>query len=327
VPHLLPTPRLLPALRLLPSLVAGCLALAALPIPVKAAGPGELHRSCGAAVQAGDKATLRGLQQQLQASLLIPLQLDAVLATAEALLACAAPEAALKVLARISAAPGEERRRWLVMQWRAAQSGLHHGLAAQALQALADDDPASLETLLLPLDAVPAEGSTDRAVGSLRPAIDLLADHLESLGETRLAAAVLLSSRQPGAATAARWGRAFELLPDLPPAERDALMERALELAAASETWGLVAALLDQQLAAAGDSAADPRALERRLRLGARIDDAYGEWLQRRRQAAAVSGADGRLLQLEEQLRSPRGPGGHADPDSLPLSTSSPALP
>ncbi|MEB3355012.1 MAG: hypothetical protein VKM34_12415 [Cyanobacteriota bacterium] len=327
MPHLLPTPWLIPTSRLLPSLVAGCVVLAALPIPVNAAGQGERNRSCRAALQAGDQATLRGLQQQLQASLPVPPQLEAVLATAEALLACAAPEAALQVLARISAAPGEERQRWLVMQWRAAQAGLYHGLAAQALQALADDEPASLETLLLPLDAVPAEGSTGRAVSSRRPAIDLLADHLESLGETRLAAAILLSSRQPGPLTAARWGRAFELLPDLPPAERDALMERALELAAASETWGLVAALLDLQLVAAGDSAADARALERRLRLGARIDDVYGEWLQRRRQAAAVSGADGRVLQLEEQLRSPRGPGGHAAPDSVPLSTSSPALP
>jgi hypothetical protein len=90
---------------------------------------------------------------------------------------------------------------------------------------------------------------------------------------------------------------------------------------------------LDQQLAAGTLDAASSRALERRLRLGARIDDAYGEWLQRRRQPDAAG--DPRLPELERQLRSPQAAAGHAvlagpadnrsDPSAAP--PSSPPLP
>ena len=93
------------------------------------------------------------------------------------------------------------------------------------------------------------------------------------------------------------------------------------------EAWGLVAELLDQQLAAGLSDPSSARALERRLRLGARIDDVYGEWLQRRRQAAAVTDADQRLQLLDGQLRSPRGPGGHAAPAPEPSSSSLPPTP
>jgi hypothetical protein len=107
----------------------------------------------------------------------------------------------------------------------------------------------------------------------------------------------------------------------LPLQERDAITERALEQAAAAEAWGLVAALLDQQLAEGVSDEASRRALERRLRLSERIDDAYGEWLQRRRQVDAAQ--DRRVLLLEGQLRSPRQDGGHAAPQS-PSSLPSP---
>ena len=279
--------------------------------------------SCAAAVRSGALEEARRQRQLLQADLRPPVSLDGVLQAAAALLACAAPDAALDVLARISPAPGDERRRWLLMQWQAAQAGLHHDRAAQALQALAGEELAALETLLLPLDGAALGAPTQ----GRRPAIDLLADHLESLGQPRLAAVVLLSSRQPGAATAARWGRAAQLASSLPLPERDAIVERALELAAASEAWGLVAELLDQQLAAGVSDPSSARALERRLRLGARIDDVYGEWLQRRRQAAAVTAADQRLQLLDAQLRSPRAPGGHAAPAPEPSSSSLPPTP
>jgi hypothetical protein len=146
-------------------------------------------------------------------------------------------------------------------------------------------------------------------------ALDLLADHLVSLEAHRQAAEVLLASREPGAATAARWGRAALLASHLPVQERDAITERALEQAAAAEAWGLVAALLDQQLAEGVTDEASRRALERRLRLSERIDDAYGEWLQRRRMVHAAQ--ERRVLLLEGQLRSPRQDGGHAAPQPL----------
>lgn len=305
MPHLLSTPLLALMAAFWPLAAAAAVPPPAVPMPPSA-------ESCAAAVRAGDLAEARRQRQLLQAGLQPPVGLEPVLQAAQALLACAAPGAALDVLARISPAPGAERRRWLLLQWQAAQAGLHHDRAAQALQALAGDDLQALENLLLPLDGA-AQGTAGQAG---RPAIDLLADHLESLGQNRLAAVVLLSSRQPGAATAARWGRAAQLASSLPQSERDGIVERALELAAASEAWGLVAELLDQQLAAGVTDPTTARALERRLRLGARIDDVYGEWLQRRRQAAALSAPDQRLQLLDGQLRSPRAPGGHATPSS-----------
>lgn len=255
---------------------------------------------------------LRQRQLQLRQQLSPQPPLAEVLAVADALLACAAPQAALEVLERTPPAEGPEQRAWLLLQWQAAQAGLHHAEAARSLRLLAEGDLTRLETLPLPV-RLPGDGPAAGPPPS-RPALDLLADHLESLEQPAEAAEVLLASRQPGPLTAARWGRAVQLARQLPLQQRDAILERALEQAAADQAWGLVAALLDQQLASGVSDVASRQALERRLRLGARIDDAYGEWLQRRRQPEAAS--DARLQELERQLRSPRAAGGHADPAS-----------
>jgi len=53
--------------------------------------------------------------------------------------------------------------------------------------------------------------------------------------------------------------------------------------------------------------------------LSPRLDDAYGEWLLLRGNPSA----QGRARQLEERLRSPQAPGGHAAP--APLSAPTPA--
>ncbi|MGB5134526.1 MAG: hypothetical protein WBN89_05060 [Prochlorococcaceae cyanobacterium] len=244
--------------------------------------------------------------------------LDTVLVSAERLLACAAPQAALDVLARVSPAPGEARSRWLVMQWRAAQAGLNHALAVQALTLMAEGDLRRLEEVALPLGR-PEGNAMGRASGgspATRSALDLLAEHLESLGQRQQAARVLLISSTPGAATAARWGRAVALADAMPLQQRDQILEQALEQAAAAGAWGLVAALLDQQLAAGISDPASSQALERRLRLGRRIDDAYGEWLLHRQLSGPEHGDRNRELEL--QLRSPRLPGGHASPAQLP---------
>lgn len=312
-------------------LAAPVLAAPVLPAPVAAAGSAtsgpaalaEIQVACAAARDAGATAQLRAQQEQLRGLLPPQPSLDAALSVAEALLACGAPQAALAALTRVSPAPGASRRRWLLLQWRAAHAGLHHAQAARALRLLAAGDLGTLETLLLPV-APPA--GPDQAPPQ-RAALDLLADHLESLGQVNGAAEVLLASREPGAASAARWGRAAALARGLPLRERDAIVELALEQAAAAQAWGLVATLLDQQLAAGVSDPASEQALQRRLRLGARIDDVYGEWLQRRRQLGPGDPADPRLLQLDSQLRSPRAPGGHASPQPDSPSTPPPAQP
>ena len=271
---------------------------------------------CRALRQRRDLPALREQQRRLQAALAAEPSPAEALATAEALLACGAAQAALGVLERSS--PAEEAREsWLVLQWRAAHAGLHHAQAVAALALLADGDLSRLESLQLPVAEAERSGREPRQ----RVALDLLADHLVSLEAHRQAAEVLLASREPGVATAARWGRAALLASHLPLQERDAITERALEQAAAAEAWGLVSALLDQQLAEGVSDEASRRALERRLRLSERIDDAYGEWLQRRRQVDAAQ--DRRVLLLEGQLRSPRQDGDHAAPQS-PSSLPSP---
>ena len=271
-----------------------------------------LDRACSAALERRDGPQLRLLQQRLLTIHPAPQPLAVVLANAHSLLSCGAPDGALQVLGRVGPAPGAQRTQWLLLQWRAAQAGLHHQLAADALERLAAGNLAALAGLELPLRQRP-DGTT-----ITRPALDLLAAHLESLGQRQRAAEVLLSSAQPGAATAARLSQAVGLLDGLPAAQQDRLLELALEQAAAAGAWGLVAEILDQHIALAGD---DPqrraRAAERRLRLSGGIDDAYGEWRLRRRQPPAPS----RQAQLERQLRSPRAPGGHAaapSPESQP---------
>ena len=61
--------------------------------------------------------------------------LELVLANAEALMSCGAPEAAAVVLNRYSPRAGEERRQWLVLRWRAAAaaSGAPQLIKASAL--------------------------------------------------------------------------------------------------------------------------------------------------------------------------------------------------
>jgi hypothetical protein len=279
--------------------------------PAAAADPAALAGACAAALAASDQLALRQLQQTLLQRPARPESLVPLLARAELLLSCRAPDGALQVLDRLSPAPGPDRRAWLLMRWQAAAAALDHRLAADSLVRLAEGNPAGLQALQLPV----VLGSPVR-----RPALDLLADHLESLGWRQQAAEVLLSGQGRDAASAARLGRAVALAENLPQDQRQRLLERALEQAAEVGAWGLVADLLDQQWAGLSEAelAATDMAVQRRLRLSGRIDDAYGEWRLRRRLAEPQP----TLAELERQLRSPRSPGGHA-----PTSVVIPALP
>jgi len=261
-------------------------------------------------------------QQLLQARLLAmapaPQPFQTVLVNANALLSCRAPDAALSVLNRYSPEPGVERDQWLVQRWRAAQAGLHHGLAVETLEELAKGNPATLETLALPLKL--------RDDGSIatRPGLDVYVDHLLVLGRRSDAAAALLAGQMPGKPMAERLKQAVALLNQMPLQERDQLLERALDQAAAVEAWGLAIELLEQQralLVAEGVEASRPR--ERLERLSQRVDDAYSAWQLARQDPEQNE----RAAELKQQLRSPRAPGGHAAVLLATPSTASPRPP
>ena len=96
-----------------------------------------LNRACLQAARADQGAFLRALRLRLLAVKPAPQPLAVVLANAEALVNCRAPDDALNVLNRYGPAPGRERTLWLWAQWRAADAGLHHRLAEEALLRLA----------------------------------------------------------------------------------------------------------------------------------------------------------------------------------------------
>lgn len=269
-----------------------------------------LLQTCLEAQVFGDTQRLRQLHRRLLSLHPAPQPLAVVLANADVLLRCQAPQAAQEVLDRFGPAPGAERQQWLLLQWRIAAAALDHRRAVIALGRLVQLEGADLEGLALPVRL------NDDGTVATRSALDVLIDHWVSLG--RPAEAVRLSSRSraSGALAARRLQQAATLPSDLDRAARNALLETALEQAAAVGAWGLVAELLDQQLLVQRGEGGDPaQAIERRLRLSPAMDDAYGEWVLRRQLAPSASGANAaRLEALERELRSPRAPGGHADP-------------
>lgn len=271
----------------------------------------QLDAACRQSAEADQLERLRQLQQRLLTLHPAPQPLEVVLANADVLLSCRAPSEAMDVLNRYGPAAGAERVQWLQLQWRAAAAGLDHRRAALALERLRKESGTSLDAIALPL-----QRREDGTVIS-RPALELLALHLESRGFPRVGGELLVRARQGGLGGALRLQQAVGLLAELPPSQREALLEAALEQAAAAKAWGLVAELLDTQAALPSE-----RAVARRLRLSGRIDDAYGEWRWRREDPAAAP----RTRQLEIRLRSPRDPGGHAADLPVPAPTPAPAL-
>lgn len=233
-----------------------------------------------------------------------PQPLEVVLAAADVLLRCQAPHAALTMLDRYGPAPGGERVQWLLLQWRAATAALDHRRAGLALERLA---PGGALTRLDDL-SIPVQQKEDGTVVS-RTALDLLVDHLVARAMEAQAGDLLLGAPQEGVAGAKRLQEVVRLLAQAPLQQRDDLLEAALEQAAEAGAWGLVAELLDQQIALPSD-----RGTDRRLRLSPRIDDVFGEWQLRRQDPDSSE----RAAELEQQLRSPRGPGGHATGVHLP---------
>lgn len=271
----------------------------------------QLNLACVQILQEDNLLRLRLLRNWLLEVRPAPQPLPVVLANAEVLLTCRAPHGALAVLDRYGPGPGAERVQWLLLQWRAATAALDHRRAALALDRLTGGTDLRLSQLTLPI-----RRRDDGTVVS-RSAVEVLAGHLEARGYPEAAGQLLLRQSAPGALGAQQMVKAAALLRELPLVEREAILETALEQAAAAGAWSLVSDLLDAQAALPSD-----RALGRRLRLSPRLDDAYGEWLLRRDDPTAQQ----RVRQLEQQLRSPRAPGGHAPPaPSAPPSPASPS--
>lgn len=268
-------------------------------------GLADLEQACQNAARFDQAERLRLLRDRLLVVRPVPQPFAVVLANANALLSCKAPESSLLVLDRYGPGAGVERDQWLIQVWRGASAALQHRRAAEVLTRLAAGNLASLETVALPL-LLREDGTL-----ATRPALDALADHLQVLGENEQAARVLLAGRLPGRIAAERLALAAQLMASLPLEERDRLIEAALDQAAAAGAWGLASELLEQQRLQALSGGGDPaRAVARHLRLSQRIDDAYGEWLLRRQDPTATA----RSRALERRLRSPRDSGGHAAP-------------
>ena len=217
--------------------------------------------------------------------------LELVLANAEALMSCGAPEAAAVVLNRYSPRDGDERRQWLVLRWRAAAAALDHRQAALALRRLADGNLSALDAPLFPDQPLPDQGN----------GLDQLALHEAALGRNAVAVEVQLLGDLKGLQGAKRLARAAQWLDADHFEQADQLLETALAQVAVAESWGLAMDLLHQQLqlqVAAGGDGERPR--QRMQRLATVLNDRYA--LQQ--------------LNLEAEpdplLRSPRDPGGHA---------------
>lgn len=247
-----------------------------------------LELACREARAQGDLKALKQLQFALLRVRPAPQPLAVVLANADALMGCGAPDSALLVLNRYSPSPGAEQVQWSLLQWRAANGALDHRLAAESLRRLASASGRSLEALLVPV-VQDADGRWQT-----RSALDLLAGHLEAQGQREKAAELLLSGRATGVVAAQRLSQAVSWSPSMTPQLRQRWLEQALAQAAAAGAWGLAAAVLDQQLALLADQPGPARQKleERRRRLSRRLDD-----------AAALN---------PETVRSPRAPGGHA---------------
>ncbi len=218
--------------------------------------------------------------------------LDLVLANAEALMSCGAPEAAAVVLNRYSPRVGNERRQWLLLRWRAAAAALDHRQAALALRRLVEGNLNALDAPLFP----------DKPLPDQRNGLDQLAFHEAALGRNAVAVEVQLLGDLTGLQGAKRLARAVQWLDADQFEQADQLLEIALDQVAAAEAWGLAMELLRQQLQlhlAAGGDGERPR--QRMHQLATVLNDRYA--IQQLQPEA----------EPDPLLRSPRDPGGHAD--------------
>ncbi|WP_415409574.1 hypothetical protein ACLM45_12530 [Synechococcus sp. A10-1-5-9] len=263
-----------------------------------------LQLACADAVQFGLQERLRLLRNRLMEVAPAPQPFEVVMANAQALMQCKAPDSVPVVLARFGPAPGRQRREWLLLSWQAADAAFDQDRAVLALMRLVEGDRSRLEEerLIVGLD--------DEGQPQTRSALDLLAEHQIANGQESEAVLTLLAARTPGVAAARRLGLASELLGALEPERSGPLLEAALDQAAAAQAWNLAEDLLRLQLALElenGGSGDRPR--ERLRRLATRVDDRF-TLLDLDRESSDLGSEE--RQQLDQELRSPRAPRGHA---------------
>ena len=277
----------------------------------------DLAAACADADLFGINARLEELRDRLMVIAPPPQPFDVVMANARALMVCRAPDSTQTVLARFGPAPGRQRRDWLLLSWQAASAAFDHSRASLALRRLANGNLTALDFEQLTV------GYGEDGLPLTRSALDLLVEHEISQGRSSEAVIVLLAGRARGTLGARRLALAAELLQDLGSDQHSTMLESALDQAAADQAWGLAEDLLRLQLKlelkAGGDGSRPRRRLER---LATRLDDRHTLWQLIR----ADSDQQEAATLLEQELRSPLQPGGHAavgvSPDSLAPSES-----
>ena len=272
----------------------------------------QLHLACEQSASVGANERLQLLRDRLMLIAPAPQSFDVVMANARALMSCKAPDSAQVVLSRYGPGSESRRRDWLLLSWQAASAALDQERIVLALMRLAQGDLARLDAEQLVV-GVDGEG-----LPSTRSALDLLAEAQIASGQSEQAVITLLAGRTPGVIAARRLGRAAELL-DLMEFERStALIEAALDQAATEQAWNHAEDLLRLQLRqeiARGGSGERPR--ERLRRLASRVDDRF-TLLELDQDLQGVSLET--QQQLQQELRSPRAPGGHAALGESPTS-------
>ena len=264
----------------------------------------ELTLACEDSARFGVNERLQLLRDRLMLVAPSPQPFDVVMANARALMSCKAPDSAQVVLSRYGPGPGPRRREWLLLSWQAASAALDQERIVLALLRLAEGDLTRLdaEQLVVGLDG--------QGMPTTRSALDLLAEAQIASGQPDQAVITLLAGRTTGVIAARRLGLAAELLGVMESERSASLIEAALDQAAAEQAWNQAEDLLRLQLRlelASGGSGDRPR--ERLRRLATRVDDRF-TLLDLDQDLPGVSLENHQ--QLQQELRSPRAPGGHA---------------
>ncbi len=264
----------------------------------------ELQEACVESAGFGANDRLQQLRDRLLQVAPAPQPFSVVMANARALMTCKDPAGAQRVLSRYGPGTARQRREWLLLSWHAASAALDQERAILALLRLADGQPGRLEgeQLVVGLDA--------QGQPLVRSGLDVLAQAQVASGQTLDAVQTLLAGRTPGKVAARRLAIVAELLAELEPDRSAPLLETALDQAAADQAWSLAEELLRLQLRlelANGGSGERPR--ERLRRLATRVDDQF-TLLELEEEDPLLTPEQ--RQQLEQQLRSPREPGGHA---------------
>ncbi len=231
----------------------------------------ELKEACINFAKISASQRLRELSIRLKTNALSTKDFDTNIAFAEALMACKAPLAAMKILDRLPPPPSlKARRHWLVLSWQAASAGLDHSKASLALRKLVQGDLKKLEQEYLVI-GVGKDGFTYK-----RSALDVLAEHERSLGNWNEASMVMLSGRSQGALGARRLMLAAQTLGPATKNQQKKLLDKAEKMAVSDKAWWLVKDILKLRLTLGNSSKLETMNIRDRLEgLAKNLDDNY----------------------------------------------------